>query len=360
MSVGILTWHRAVNHGAVLQAYASLRILEGLGVQPVLLDYERHAVDERSRGEMLRDKALKLLTGQVRNLPAQRAFQAEKKKVFAAFVQDRLHAGGLCTQTPCETIMIGSDMVFNLRQGYTGCMFGEGLQAERLFSYAASAGGSTPADAERFGVTDRIREGLRRFGSIGVRDAETAAFVKALSGRTDCTETIDPVLLYGYEREIAAAGDSRWAEHAPYMVLYSYHGHMENGAEVRAARAYAKKHGLRVVSCGYHHAWCDECVNAEPLEMPVIFAHAACVLTDTFHGTVFSLITGRRFASIVRGNAYKLTDLLNKCGMAAHIARGAGGIEAALDLPRSDGAYEAWLREQRAASLAFLRASVLR
>ena len=151
MSVGILTWHRAVNHGAVLQAYASMRVLADLGTDPMLLDYERHVIAERSRAEMLRDKALKLLTGQVRHLPAQRAFQSGKRQVFEAFVRDELKVGGLCTQTPCETVMIGSDMVFNLRQGYSGYMFGEGLQAGRLFAYAASAGGSTLADAQRLG-----------------------------------------------------------------------------------------------------------------------------------------------------------------------------------------------------------------
>ena len=37
--VGILTWYKAINHGAVLQTYASCKMLENLACTPVVLDY---------------------------------------------------------------------------------------------------------------------------------------------------------------------------------------------------------------------------------------------------------------------------------------------------------------------------------
>lgn len=39
MKIGILTWHKECNHGAVLQAYASQEMLKKLGANPVMLDY---------------------------------------------------------------------------------------------------------------------------------------------------------------------------------------------------------------------------------------------------------------------------------------------------------------------------------
>lgn len=42
MKVGILTWHKAINHGAVLQTYASCQVLRELNCIPVVLEYDRH------------------------------------------------------------------------------------------------------------------------------------------------------------------------------------------------------------------------------------------------------------------------------------------------------------------------------
>ena len=50
-----------------------------------------------------------------------------------------------------------------------------------------------------------------------------------------------------------------------------------------------------------------------PLEMLSYFSHANFVITDTFHGTVFSIKTKRRFTTIVRkDNNNKLADLLDQ------------------------------------------------
>ena len=40
--IGLLTWYKSLNHGAVLQAYASQKFLEEHGYSCVLLDYNRN------------------------------------------------------------------------------------------------------------------------------------------------------------------------------------------------------------------------------------------------------------------------------------------------------------------------------
>lgn len=61
--VGILTFHRAVNVGSFLQAYASSRIIEKLGYEPEIIDFYSDAQKEQYSKTYLnnsRNKSTKL------------------------------------------------------------------------------------------------------------------------------------------------------------------------------------------------------------------------------------------------------------------------------------------------------------
>lgn len=46
------------------------------------------------------------------------------------------------------------------------------------------------------------------------------------------------------------------------------------------------------------------------------FLNAKYIITDTFHGTIFSMRTHKKFVTIIReSNKKKLVDLIEKCGM---------------------------------------------
>ena len=96
---------------------------------------------------------------------------------------------------------------------------------------------------------------------------------------------------------------------------------------------FAKKNGLRIISCGYYHSWCDENVNADPKEFLEMFIHASYIITDTFHGTVFSIINKKRFVSIIRDNSFKVKYLLDKLDLENRIASSSNEIETILEKP---------------------------
>ena len=89
-------------------------------------------------------------------------------------------------------------------------------------------------------------------------------------------------------------------------------------------RSYANEHGLKIVNVGGVQGCCDEFLDLGPFEVLAAFRGAECVLTDTFHGTILSVISERPFATIVRtegyGNAEKLTDLLKRLGLEDRVA----------------------------------------
>ena len=107
-----------------------------------------------------------------------------------------------------------------------------------------------------------------------------------------------------------------------YMILYGYAGRFSK-EECRKIRVYADSKGLKIYCIGGVQDACDKFIDCNPFQVIAYFQHADCVVTDTFHGTILSIITHRQFASVVRktgyGNAEKMTDLLGRLGLSDRV-----------------------------------------
>lgn len=354
MRIGILTWHKALNHGAILQVYASQKYIKKLGYETLVLDHERKVSNKDSLGSRLSKIKIKLRTGDFRYKRIYRRINIEKRILFDEFVKTELSLGKNCTEEQLDCLMVGSDMVFNLIQGYSDYMFGKGINTRYIFSYAACAGGSTDQLAKRMGIADEIRDRLLHFNGLGCRDQSTIDFVRSICGRNDCVENIDPVLLYGFDDEIIKWDTGKWKAHSRYLLVYSYHGYMNDRAKYKQIRYFAEVKGLTIVSCGYFHPWCDENINAGPKEFLEMFVHAEYIITDTFHGTVFSLLNHKRFCSIICQNGFKLEYLLRQCGLEKRIASEEESINDILDSEVDYSNYDAWIQREREQSTRYL------
>lgn len=355
MKVGILTWYKALNHGAVLQAYASQQYIKEQGFTPVVLDYERDVVCMTPCIAQVKRRISKFINRDFLYRKIYKKFIIEKKVKFDNFIKVHIDLGGNYINEQCDAIMIGSDMVFNLLQGYSSYMFGHDLRSKYIFSYAASAGGSTVTLAKRMNLSQEIKKGLKTFYGIGCRDQETKDFVKDISGRTDMIDTIDPVLLYGFNKEKRLWDSGKWKNHKPYLLVYSYQGYMNRRKEIIQIMRFASDNNLDIVSCGYYHSWCDENINADPKEFIEMFAEATCIITDTFHGTVFSLINEKNFCSIIRDNGFKLKFLLEQCGMDSNIAEKSEDIYKILNKDTEYNRFHSWIIKEREKSGNYLK-----
>lgn len=327
MKIGILTWYKEINHGAVLQAYASQMNLSNMGVETGLLDYDRKSEVNISGVKILSLRLKRLLTGDYKYRKTYAIFRQKKQQLFKKFLDENIAVLGNCCECHCDGVMVGSDMVFNLIEGYSPYMYGIGIETNYLFSYAASAGGSTLKLAEQLNIRHEIANALCGFDKVGCRDESTKKFVSAISGRNDLYDNIDPVLLYGFGNEMISWNTGKWEKHPPFLLVYAYHGNLNSKSEVSAIKRWAKDNNLRIISCGNYHPWCDENANVDPKEFLEMFLAAKAVITDTFHGTVFSIICEKKFCSIIRGNAFKLKHLLRQAGLESQIASNYNQIE---------------------------------
>ena len=142
--------------------------------------------------------------------------------------------------------------------------------------------------------------------------------VKALSGRK-VEFNLDPVLAYDFIGKCKLIPKIKSIE--KYLILYAYSGRILK-EESEWISAYAKQKGLKVYAIGGVQKCADHYIDCSPFEVLSYFLNAEEVITDTFHGTIFSVITKRQFVSIVRksegtfyGNEEKLTDLLKRLGL---------------------------------------------
>ena len=314
MQVGILTYYGVHNHGAVLQANALKSVLQKLGHDVSFLSFER------SYEYISAEQTKKYKIG-LSSVPYYFKFMQEKgigsilynvqkNRTLNVFRNSRFHFVPY-DQFDGDVAVIGSDEVFSLEIGYNSFMYGYGLKSRNAISYSGSFGPSTIDEISKKRKTEQIRDGLNKFKAISVRDQNSQGIVKTLCGK-EAFLTCDPVLLYGYKKE-----QRRYVPKAPkYIAIYAYDHRMNDPEEVDAIKKYAQKYNLKVYSIAYYHKWCDKNINVDPIQLLGWMKNAELVITDTFHGSVISIICNSPLVVKTReSNENKLSYLLEEYGL---------------------------------------------
>ena len=317
MKIGILTWSKVVNHGAVLQAYATREVLKKMGCTPVMLDYQANRQGQQTKlGYKLRHIGNKLTFHAIKVRKMFTQWMSDKQEEFDAFRYSELSLGDFYyVDQQLDATIIGSDMVFDFFEGYNPFMYGKDVLSPIIFSYAACFGYTTEKSFDSFSQKGEICTYLKKMDGISYRDDNTGKILKNCCGINNAVKVIDPVLLYGFKNEYTTWDSFKWKQRK-YVLIYAYTYNMDKSKEVQAICSFAKERELEIISVGYIHSWCDESINAGPKEFVELFKYAQYVFTDTFHGTVFSLTFEKQFCTIVRNNAFKLQDLMDMLGLA--------------------------------------------
>jgi hypothetical protein len=188
---------------------------------------------------------------------------------------------------PLDIVVIGSDEVWNLRHPwYAGCpaFWGEGLNAPRVVTYAASFGNYSCWD----GIGSPWTEILHRIDAISVRDENSYWMLKNALG-IEVPTVLDPALQFPLSPEGAWDGPRH-----PYALVY---GHNFSPGYARQVRRWADAHELPLLSVGYRNDWADiQWLDAGPHDFAHAASRATAVATNFFHGCVFALRNHKPFA----------------------------------------------------------------
>lgn len=326
--IGIMSMQRIANYGSFLQAYALKQLIEELDCKVEFVDYHigKPVITENadSKNKLIRKFGKGLETFKYKAPLSHKISFIRYKQSFTKKYMPLLGVKDEMNFNPIlDCLVIGSDEVFNCIQknsnvGYSLELFGKDNRAKKLIAYAASFGNTTLEKLEKYQKVDEIATLLNRFNAISVRDKNSGEIVEQLTGETP-VYNLDPVLIYDYMNCCKRIPQIYIEE--KYLILYAYAGRISD-SEADWISDYAKKKNLKVYAIGGIQKCADRFIDCSPFEVLAYFKNAEEIITDTFHGSIFSVITHRRFVTLVRksvgdsyGNEEKLTDLLERLGL---------------------------------------------
>ena len=357
MDIGILTYYGVHNHGAVLQANGLQQVMKSMGHNVRFLSFERSY--EYISAEQTKKYRLSLgsipfyFKYMLEKGAGNILYNYKKRNTLKAFRASSFNLDTSFYSFNGDAVVIGSDEVFSLEIGYNPMMYGYGLKSNIITSYAGSFGPTTLEEIKRKGKSDAIKQGLEHFAAISVRDQNSQSVIKELCNE-DVPLVCDPVILYGYKSEM----DQFKPSESDYIVVYAYDNRMNDSAEVQAIKAYAKEHRLKVYSVGYYHKWCDKNIDASPIELLGWIRNADLTITDTFHGSVISIICNTPMAVKFREYANKLAYLLSEYRLSDRIMDTFNDLGKVTQLPIDFEDVNRSLEEKREASLQYLKSAI--
>lgn len=236
--------------------------------------------------------------------------QKRKNDIFSEVQREILK----CTVEPnysdnYDAIIIGSDEVFNCIQaspwGFSTQLYGD-IDNNNVSSYAACFGFTTLEDIEKRGICDQIKKSLGNLKNISVRDDNSSKIINNLTGHYPEIH-LDPVAI----GDLPLVDLPEINEKKKYILIYSYDFRFSDVSIINQIKKLAKKKKCKIYSVGFYQRWCDKNIITDPKTLLSYFKNAEYIVTDTFHGTIFSIRCHKQFATVIRSsNRQKLEDLL--------------------------------------------------
>lgn len=320
MRIGIVTQPLEVNYGGILQNWALQQVLRRIGHEPVTIDaFQRftmpHYLYSYMRAWWMRTRGKPgwfyphRYHGSLRRRETGRFVEQHINKTKVMWEYDRK----VVKRYGLEAIIVGSDQVWRPRYN-TACLedkflkFAEGLSLKRI-AYGASFG----VDEWTFSPeqTAMCMPLLKQFDAVSVREGSGARLCREHFG-VEAQVVLDPsLLLEGSDYKDVI--DSDWDASEPYLAVYCLD---ITPVKKDFFNRLAEQRGLSVkfFTAGLQ----AKLTIGQWLAM---FYQASMLVTDSFHGTVFSILFGKEFYTLgnpTRGNA-RITGILELLGLESRL-----------------------------------------
>lgn len=351
--VGILSRHAVPNYGSILQAFALQDALDSMGAESEYVDY-RIPRDFPLADAMRTSGPL----GPIRAIPkaiGARKFEAMRRGLLrqSRRVTDAESLRGLLAEY--NVLCVGGDQVWNVMSdgNIEGAYLLENApEGAYKFSFSSSFGKNGLDARER----DRAARAFARFDRLSVREESGQETLKDMG--LEAVTVVDPVHLLTKDEWF-----ERITPKAPrgvdgkYCLIYNLHP--SEGFD-RYATAACEVLGMEVMSIrpSLRKTMGRNLFYPSLAEFLWLFDNASCVLTDSFHGTAFSLLLNTPFVDILPEQyAERNKAILSRYGLESRISAELPANELCLDEFDWDGVNES-LAVNRDSSKSFLANTV--
>ncbi len=319
--IGLAVCYDTKNFGSQLQVLATIRKVEELGCDAEIIRYKKKVtpqfilqtiprlIDPSFVKAKIASKKKKKIIKQhpdiyknvvVRN----KRFDGFVKKYFTKLSKPYAGWENLVKESAknYDTYLCGSDQLWlpnNLGSHFYTLEFAPDNKAK--IAYATSFGVSE--------IPSRYKDGfakfLKRFQALSTREIAGQKIIKELAGTT-AQVVCDPTLLFDSEGWSKMIPDRRVIDE-PYAFCYFLGTNEEHR---KAAEKLKNETGLKLVTCPFLDNFVEsdqkfgdiQMFDMDAADFVNLIRHAECILTDSFHGSVFSILHHKKFLTFNRFN----------------------------------------------------------
>ena len=308
MKIGILTYHYGYNFGGVLQCYALQKALNSIGYEdvsvinciPNRMKFYLGGIPRKRSPQVFYHWYLRLRYGK----KCRRTFD-EFRRNYLCITRTVLRNNLPEFVKDYDALIVGSDQIWNIREQSDG-MFFLSWKPEykgRKIAYAPCCGKNEVAEKYRL----NIRNALNNFDFLSVRNGETLEFVKGITGLTPQVVP-DPTCLCDFKELLL----DQPVRNTKYIFTYILGKEIDGGCKKALELIKKKIPGCIVIASVISYSnpqkidWADEIMYyLSPVEWLNMIQNAYFVLTDSFHGTIFSMMFNTPFITYYAENRRK-------------------------------------------------------
>lgn len=314
MKIGIVTQPLHNNYGGLLQNFALQQVLKRLGHEPKTIDFVGRISFTRYLLSTCKQLLISVLKCRRPRIKSYIPIPTFRNPVMADFVNNHIdrtrivhsYTKEIINEEHFDAIITGSDQVWRpIYNRYIEDMYLKFVpDSIKKIAYAASFGVDTWEYNAK--LTKRCAKQAKRLDAISVRESTGIALCKDYLN-VDATCVLDPTILAGADAYKPLLKEK--TEEQDYLFAYILDITPEKQAYVESM---AKSKGLKAI---IKSAGKNATLSVE--DWLSMIANSSMVVTDSFHGTVFSILFHKEFYSIVnvaRGGT-RFASLLKPLGL---------------------------------------------
>lgn len=307
--IGITTFHRATNYGAVLQAYALQKYVSDLGYDVRLIDY---TCDINDHSDLMNIR--RYISNPQKAIGS--IYLRKRCKKFYGFVDKFINTTERSytkqnidsfDESEFDLLITGSDQVWNpdIIQDENAFLLDFVNDDRKKCSYAASIGLENIDDTTK----ERFKKYLSNYKGISVREKRAVDILKEC-GIDHVKLVCDPTLLIDAKEWEILEADIKIPE--KYILLFSFG---KDDLLWNCAKYLQKQTGYKICKIDNNIRPASDYIKLSgigPGEWVYLIHHAEYVLTNSFHGMMFSLIFKKKFGIFIPkdGTCSRIREML--------------------------------------------------
>lgn len=315
-TASFITVHVGFNFGSKLQAIATAEVLKKMGYQPTCVNYVPPRVTYRRYWKQAITNPIKflwrliyypilLVTGHGFDRYLDRHCKVSKPIYMGDNFKEK------CPKA--DVYVSGSDQLWNCKhnEGNDTHYFFDGIEGKKIALASSIGMTKLPEDYAKY-----MKEQLSQYRAISVREASAVELLKDMG--ISSTHVLDPTFMLDKEEWKPFASKRLVKE--KYLFVYLPYNIKDKDLVYRTVRKIAKEKNLKVISYTDNiikDKYADQTIFfVDPGKVLSLIMHAEVVVTNSFHGTAFSINLNKQFWTYMPSNfSTRITSILNLCGL---------------------------------------------